>query len=183
MNALTSDFIAIDTNVFEHLLNPQNNTNNHISKLFIKLMDDKITLLVDDKDRIVNEYSQKIERILDEKDEMGDAVKILGTTYLYFMDHKQPVPVVSHDSLMTAIKSIIKKKKKSSVTDRFFVYVAFKSDRILITNDKKDMIDERNQKGKRKQKLLKMAKKQSLKRADILTSESACEKLNMANGA
>ena len=34
MNKLTSDCIAIDTNVFEHLMNKNFNTGKHITKLF-----------------------------------------------------------------------------------------------------------------------------------------------------
>ena len=181
MNGLTSDCIAIDTNIFEHLLNPKHNTKNHISKLFEKLMDDEIALLMDDKKRITAEYSNKIEKILDKKDvEIKGEIRVLGTVYSYFMDNKEIVPVDFLDPLMTAITKIIPANKGA---DRFFVYVAFKKGRILITNDRKDMIDEGNQAGKRRQKLLQKTKKYRLKEANILTSATAYEKLNMANGA
>ena len=55
MNRLTCDYIAIDTNVFEHLLNPQENTNNHIDTLLRTLTRDRVGLIVDDKKRIENE--------------------------------------------------------------------------------------------------------------------------------
>ena len=47
MNILTEDFIAIDTNVFEHLFNPEKNTDNHIWNLIERLYKDEIGLLID----------------------------------------------------------------------------------------------------------------------------------------
>ncbi len=47
MNNLTPDLIAIDTNVFEHLMNPEKNTNCHIHELLKRFIEDQINLLID----------------------------------------------------------------------------------------------------------------------------------------
>ena len=49
MNKITCDYIAIDTNVFEHLLNPHENCANHIDKLLGTLAADRVGLIVDEK--------------------------------------------------------------------------------------------------------------------------------------
>ena len=52
--------VAIDTNVFLHLLNPQKNTCSHINGLLEALQARDTVLLVDDRQRIQGEYSNQI---------------------------------------------------------------------------------------------------------------------------
>ncbi|MCZ0932105.1 MAG: hypothetical protein OXJ52_03015 [Oligoflexia bacterium] len=60
MNSLTYDSIAIDTNVFEHLMNKKYNKNEHISKLLKRFEKKNTSLLVDSKGEIRKEYSRRL---------------------------------------------------------------------------------------------------------------------------
>ena len=176
MNNLTSDWIAIDTNVFGHLINPKHNSDKHIYNLLKQLKDDNIFLLVDDKQLMRKEYNKRIRQYIKEAYERQDERYIL----LYFIDrqnHKE-VPVSYANDLMSAILKVISEKKDP---DRYFVYVAFNKDRVLITNDRKDMIDSDRKKGKKegetRDKLRKIAKQYNFFKADIFDSKEAWKKL------
>ena len=176
MNKLTRDFIAIDTNIFEHLLNPQNNTNDHVYKLLKQLLIiDKIKLLVDGKKKITDEYDK---RLTPRVKQINDDSKKRRLLRYWIKSENRKYVKVSEDELMGKIKIIIPPKKGKPRTDRYFVYVAFKEDRVLITNDRKDMIDEGIKKGERRKKLLKISKKiEGSKNANILTSQIAYDRL------
>ena len=181
MNNLTKDFIAIDTNIFEHVLNPKENTNEHIDQLLKQLLVDEIKLLVDDEKRITNEYDERVTtRIKNKQTNYNFDKKILLYHWLK-PENYQCITVCLNDELMIGIKNILpkpSKKKRERKTDKFFVYVALKQDRILVTNDEKDMIDEGTKQGKRCKKLLKICKKiEGNKNADILTSQIAYDRL------
>ena len=175
MNNLTSDWIAVDTNVFEHLMNPQKNICNHIHKLLTKFIEDKILLLIDDRRKIIKEYFQHLpEYLKDTNDRMGE-----GKLLFHFLktENYKIIQVDLSDNLMSAIKKIVSKHKRA---DRFFVYVAFKKSRVLVTNDQKDIIDEGTKCGERRRKLLKNTKQYRPRgegKADILTSQEACNRL------
>ena len=49
---LARNEVAIDTNVFQHLLNPQNNVNSHINRLLEYLIGQRTTLVVDEDDSL-----------------------------------------------------------------------------------------------------------------------------------
>ena len=165
MNKLTKDFIAIDTNIFMHILNPQKNTDEHIDQLLEQLSDDGIKLLVDDGKRIINEYS----RCLDEMIE-GMELDSRQLLLLYWLDVQNHKSIKVEDTLLVSIKTIIP-LGEGSVTDCYFVYVALKEGRILITHDKNDI-------GKRRKELLKIPKKIGRKKgSDILTSQEAYNRL------
>ena len=55
---LVRDEVAIDTNVFQDLLNPQNNACSHINRLLEYLIRERTTLVVDDQGLIASEYLQ-----------------------------------------------------------------------------------------------------------------------------
>lgn len=175
-NSLTRDFIAIDTNVFEWLLNPQKNIDNHIGVLLTALALDGVRLLVDGKDgRIVKEYRNRFARFFDRQSGSGgvahqDHLEILR--YWFRLESHREVGVNRGDALMNAIKVII---DSGNATDRTFAYVAINENRILVTNDRGDFIDIGSQHGKRRQKLLQLAKRQKKKQAGILTSQEAIE--------
>ena len=173
MNNLTKDYIAIDTNVLVHLFNPQKNTNDHITELLKQLFfRDEIKLLVDTKKRIVNEYSDKLE---DKIDDINIQSFPNGWFIRYSLTaafHEQ-IEVNHNEPLMDKIKKIVQES-----TDKIFVYVAFKTGRILITNDEADIIDERKGDGERRRKLRRIPRKiRHEKKADILTSEKAYDKI------
>ncbi|MDE0119053.1 MAG: hypothetical protein OXM55_03485 [Bdellovibrionales bacterium] len=179
MNNLVSDWIAVDTNVIQHLMDPEKNTCCHIHKLLERFIKDEISLLVDDKQKITSQYSVKLQEYFKNKQERKE-FKLLKSFFEYcLVNRKEEVPVNLSDNLMTAINKIVPEHKGA---DRFFVYVAFKKSRVLVTNDQKDIIDEGNKRGERRKKLLKSTKKyrpsdKQGKKSDILTSKEAYNKL------
>ena len=168
MNKLTKDFIAIDTNIFMHILNPQKNTDEHIDQLLEQLSDDGIKLLVDDGERIINEYSRCLDEMIEGME--LDSRQLLLLYWLDVQNHKS-IKIIPKDTLMISIKKIIPPKKGKSRTDCYFVYVAFKEGRILITHDEGDI-------GKRCEELFNISKKRGRKKgSDILTSCKAYKRL------
>ena len=69
--------VAIDTNVFLHLLNPAENSNQHIDRLLHGLMMLRAKLLVDDGNRITGEYNHQIGQRIRNSDETGNAIYVL----------------------------------------------------------------------------------------------------------
>lgn len=171
MNGLTNDLIAIDANVFEHLLNPQENTNGHIGDLLQQLIKDKIRLLVDDKDKIVNEYKSCLLSYMEKTTvDEGKAERIILRYWLLPQNKgaiHEIVLVNQLDDLMTAITELIPPTKRK---DRFYVYVAFKKGRVLVTNDHKDIVDH-------KAELKRKTKSFRLNGADIVDSREAYNRL------
>ena len=70
--------VAIDTNVFLHLRNPQENTNSHINDLLKYLQANKTNLVVDDKRRILNEYNNQIAPMITNADERLDEIYVFA---------------------------------------------------------------------------------------------------------
>ena len=177
-NNLTSDFIAIDTNVFEHLLSPKENNENHIGRLLASLASDEIRLLVDKEDgHIVKEYKHRLDRFLEKQSQGGgethqDHIGIFR--YWFRPETHEGVAVDKKGSLMRDIRKIV---DSGDIVDRTFVYVAIQKDRILVTNDRRDIIDIGKRPGKRRQELRRLARKSRKKRAGILTSAEACNKI------
>ena len=188
MSTLTSDYIAIDTNVFEHLMNPEKNKNGHIHKLLGTLTKRKIRLLIDNKRKILGEYNNKIPRYFKKANEAKNE-RFLLDYFIKNLQQHEKISVNLEDNLMTAIKKIVPENKGA---DRYFVYVAFKKGRVLVTNDRADFIDEGNQTEEKKRKLLKIQKKYFKKhkkqyqedyenQADILTSAEAWQQAETTN--
>lgn len=179
MNNLTKDFIAVDTNVFEHLFNPEKNTNDHILYLIGRLRKDKIRLLIDgprEKSRIRGEYYDRLSPYVNSSLQRGRAESVLLRYFLLLPENSKVVNVNQKDDLMESIKGVIEVQKGKPVTDRFFVYVAFKKERVLVTNDSRDILSKRKElKGK--------AKKRRLEGADILSSQEAYERIADSNSA
>lgn len=159
--------VAIDTNVFIDLLNPQKNTDRHIDQVLTYLYAQEIALIVDDKGRILGEYENQIRPRIENADEMSFEILILRAWI------SAPRCVVSLDmkeSLMQAISNIM----PTDSTDRIFVYVAFKEGKILISNDEADIVD-------RRQRLLndtrRIRRRIGSNEADILTSQEAHDRI------
>jgi len=172
MNKLASDYIAIDTNVFEHLFNPQNNVSDHIETLLGRLACDDVHLITDKDGRIWNEYAN---RITNEIRNATNQNYVSLLRYWLSVDARNKEVNVNHrDSLMVSIKGVIRGGK---TTDKIFVYVAIHENRVLITNDRKDILDESNNKNKRRDKLLKIAKQQGFNSVRLYDSREAYDKL------
>lgn len=176
-NKLADDHIAIDTNIFEHLLNPAVNTADHIGRLLSTLRNDAIGLITDAGRRINAEYQRRFSM----------HKNIRNQDHLYTLKYwsnpdriKLEVDVNQQDSLMTAIRRIIPDRnrgKTSCAIDRLFVYVAIDSDRVLVTNDRRDIRGEKTARGDRRTQLLKKARQMRKRNAAIYDSQEACGKL------
>lgn len=166
------DCVAIDTNVFEHLLNPQMNSESHISELLIYLQEQGIQLIVDDSNRISNEYDNRLSSILSNASYTNTEIYIMR----YWIRHaaRREATVDRNDELMRAIRAVI--PGNSEGVDRVFVYVAFSLGRILISNDRIHIVigpsRERRQ-GARRDRLISSTRRLRPDGADILISQEA----------
>ena len=173
-NTPFKDSVAIDTNVFIHLLNPCKNTDSHISALLRYLQIQAVALIVDDGNRISNEYETRIIPAIKTSDERDNERYLLNYWFGQWNNAERHVVVVNRrDRLMVAIEKVISGRKQ---VDRTFVYVAFKIGKVLISNDEKDIVRGPTRKRKlpsRRRRLLRKTKKLRPDGADIITSEKA----------
>ena len=130
------DCVAIDTNVFEHLLNPQENSGSHINELLAHLQELEVALIVDSGRRILNEYDNRLEPILKNIDNSRSEMYILRYWTRYAA--RREVTVNLSDALMGAIREVI--PGNSEGVDRIFVYVSFRLGKVLISNDETHIV-------------------------------------------
>ena len=71
------DAVAIDTNVFMHLLNPHENVGSHINKLLEYLQAQDAHLIIDSNNRILGEYNHHIAPIIVKNDDTRNEIYIL----------------------------------------------------------------------------------------------------------
>jgi hypothetical protein len=155
-------YIAIDTNIFEHLLNPVMNLGSHIDQLLGHLIREQYQLLVDSTRKIGNEYLQKIVPILKNMDETRPQLPLIK--FWMDTDIRHLVELNQTDNLMQQIRRVIHEIDEHA--DRAFVYVVCKKDSILVTNDRAHILGRRND-------LLKRTKKERGKNTDIQCSNDA----------
>jgi len=153
--------VTIDTNVFVHLFNPLNNTDEHIDQLLGSLVEKQMALCVDDKGRIEGEYGVHVVPLFEAASDQS--LKIFWLRYFMDDDHKQVVPIKFGDALMVSIKGQIRFAEPS---DRVFVYVAISSNTILVSNNPRHITNHRAA-------LRKSAKKHGSKATDFITSQQA----------
>ena len=171
---LARDEVAIDTNVFQHLLNPQNNVDFHINTLLECLIRERTTLVVDEQGLIASEYQQQLKRRLGESDDVRNEIQLLRYWVLYAQRHQ--VSLDESDNLMNAVYKVI--IEVSENVDRTFVYVAFQQGTTLISNDLRHIVrgpvDEPDP---RRARLLSDTEGLRPDGADILTSQEAYDKI------
>ena len=167
------DCVAIDTNVFVHLLDTKgSNKDKHVSQFLSYLQNQKVGLVVDDKQRITGEYTQQISPAILSADDTGNEAYILR--YWILDAPRELVPLAMNDRLMTGIRKVI--IEPSENVDRILVYVALKSGNVLVSNDEMHIIRGptiEQQKGPRCRRLLRGTRKLRPAGADILTSREA----------
>ena len=164
------DAVAIDTNIFVHLKNDEQNRGRHIHDLLGVLIEQGVELLVDDNNVIGREYERHVIPMME-----GNSVDA-GEVYLlqYFMDvnSQRKVAVARQDRLMAAIRVVIFELSKNP--DRTFVYVAFHEGKALISNDREDIVfGPPNERRPRRDRLLRETRRLRPDGADILTSQEA----------
>lgn len=131
--------IAIDTCIFLHLLNPMNNQDDHIDSLLIRLAELEYLLLTDSTEKIPKEYQARIEPAFKDSSDTGTKIQILR--YWMTMCHRRIADLNRQDELMRAIRCVIPEIEEHA--DRAFVYVAFKCETILVTNDSVHILSRR----------------------------------------
>jgi len=167
---LARNEVAVDTNVFQHLLNPQNNVNSHINRLLEYLISQRVTLVVDEDGLIADEYKQQLERRLGESNDTRNEIQILRYWILLAQRHR--VPVNADDDLMKRICDIIIEVSES--VDRVFVYVAFRQGITLVSNDLRHIVrGPADESEPRRERLLSNTEGLRPDGADILTSQEA----------
>ena len=129
------DCVAIDTNVWVHLLNPQDNVNSYIDRLLDYIRRQGIALIVDDQGEIAREYRNSVSPRYLGMDETRNERYMLR----YCLNAPRRVVTLNElDDLMKSIKSVIYESNKDA--DQTFVYVALKIGRVLISNDMGDIV-------------------------------------------
>lgn len=129
--------IAIDTCVFEHLLNPQWNTEAHIDALLMNLLKSNHRLLVDEPGRIAREYITMIIPIIRNNAEERAAVLPLLRHWMS-QEIRETIAVDRQDALIRHIQSII--IERDELVDQMFVYVACRRGTTLVTNDRQHIL-------------------------------------------
>lgn len=171
---LDRDEVAIDTNVFQHLLNPQDNVDSHINRLLEYLIRQGISLVVDGQGLIAGEYLQQLGRRLGESDDVGNEIRILR--YWIRQAQRRSVSVNENDALMKAIYNVI--IEVSENIDRTFVYVAFQQRAMLISNDLRHIVrGPGNESEPRRERLLSKTQGLRPEGSQILTSLEAEAKI------
>lgn len=133
--------VAIDTNIFEHLFNPQENTEKHINQLLLHLKSNNVKLLLDNGSRILREYKKIIEPRLNANSDHLNEIQVMRS---WLIDNPTIIVSVNNfDGLMNAIESEI--SGHNQITDRTFVYVAFSWGGDLVSNDERDIVSKRRQ--------------------------------------
>ena len=166
------DAVAIDTNVFEHILNPQENVDSHITELLSHLQERNVSLIVDQSGRVAGEYLNQLSALIGRSDDIGIEISILR--YWIRRACRIPITVTLNDNMMTAIRRVI--IEPSENVDRIFVYIAFKRGNLLISNDRTHIVvgpvREAGQ-SERRSRLKRETRRTRQPGADILTSEEA----------
>ena len=155
------DEVTIDTNVFVHLLNPLNNTGDHIDQLLSSLVEKQMMLCVDNKGRIEGEYETHVVPLFEAASDQD--LRIFWLRYFMDDDHKALVPVKFGDALMVSIRRQIRFAEPS---DHVFVYVAINSNTVLVSNNPAHITNHRAA-------LRKCAKIHGSKSTDFVTSQQA----------
>lgn len=130
------DAVAVDTNVFVHLRNPQENPDRHIDHLLRRLVEQRVKLLVDEDGFINHEYKEHVISML--KGSLVDAGEAYLLGYFMSVDAQRKVAVDRQDRLWAEIRRVIFETSKNP--DRTFVYVAFHEGKSLISNDERDIV-------------------------------------------
>lgn len=157
--------IAIDTCVFEHLLNPQWNGDSHIDQLLCHLQKVEACLCTDSNGRIPSEYDRILRPILQNRQDEGIIRYLLSYWLLYCP--RNEIPVDEQDLRMARIRAVIYEHEPE---DRAFVYVACAADCKLVTNDEGHILSRRGE-------LRKDTKKLRGDNSDFISSRTAIAQL------
>ena len=132
--------VVIDTNVFVHLTNAQENPDSHIDQLLNHLAKAEPTLCIDSTNKIASEYEEKLGPRIRNQSETGLAVYLIR--FWMIAVRREIVELDGTSLLMRRIREIIYEPAEHA--DRALVYVSCEGNCPLITNDKAHIVDRRN---------------------------------------
>ena len=155
--------IAVDTNVFLHLLNRQEDPDSHIDHLLIHLAREGYVLCVDSLGKISAEYQEKIEPALKDASDMGIARILLSH---WMKGERIQVTIDLQGALISAVKEVI--PERNETVDRLFVAVSCTQPCALVTNDDTHILS-------RKRELRRKTRKWHKGELEIMNSREARE--------
>jgi hypothetical protein len=171
VNALTGDYIVIDTCVFVHMFNDQENHEQHIDSVLKALVADGIRLCVDDRDTVAKEYDQQVGPLLVQDDR---GLRVQWLRYLLDPGEWKRTIVDRRGELLKKIEAVIREQKEK--VDRVLVAIACTEGRILVTNDKQHILigpERERRQGPRRARLLRATRKCRKEGADLIDSKEA----------
>jgi hypothetical protein len=134
--------IAIDTNIFIHLVNFENdNRDSHIDQLLMHLAKKKYLLGIDSTSKIVDEYTEKIMAMIRNMHDTHLQLPILR--YWMQPELRKEISIDPNGLLMSRIRRVIHEVDEHA--DRAFVYVACAGDCLLVTNDNVHILSRRSE--------------------------------------
>jgi hypothetical protein len=132
--------VAIDTNIFIHLTNDQENPDSHIDQLLMHLAKSNPRLCVDSTRKIGNEYEENLGTRIRNESEQTMAIYLIRH---WMSPELRDVIEVDHEGpLMHRIRRVIVEPDEH--VDRAFVYVSCEGDCRLITNDHQHILGRRS---------------------------------------
>jgi|GEM_PF-6331064 len=129
-----ADNVTIDTNVFVHLFNPEQNTEEHIDRLLEGLVRQKRSTCYDTgkNGRIESEYTHQLAPIIRSRKSEGARMELLR--YFFVLSPRCYVVLDFGSALGVAIRNVMN-AVGAEPSDHVFAYVACHSDSPLITNN------------------------------------------------
>ena len=170
--------VAIDTNVFRHFVNKSENSDGHITEILDHFQAHGTQLIIDDRGRILAEYRHHIPSAFKSAFVKGFEINKLRYWLRLIIDRHNLAEIkVRGDSLMSAIRDLV--YEDDAAVDRIFVYVAFKTQAVLVSNDCRNIVvGTTGERGNpRRRRLLRVARRERLRGVDILTSRMAHAKI------
>ena len=174
------DSLAIDTNVFCHLIDCRVNVGSHINELLRHILQNENSLIVDDEGRILAEYNCHLPAAIKGANDTGDEIFILRAWMNILQNPDMLIKVpLENDQIMQLLRKQIKPRRGSN--DRIFVYVAFKQNKILISNDHHDIVGgfRRSKRSTRRKTIMRRAKRMRLRNFDFMNSRTAHKLINI----
>lgn len=163
-----TEAMVIDTNVLEHVFNPEINHDHHIERLLKKFAEQRRKLCIDrpkptQKSRIIGEYESRLQFHLRALEDQGHIAQWFR--YLLVLAERVDTPVDLTDNLGAQIVGHMK-SVGAEVTDRIFVYVACNLDSVMVSNNSRHVTNLRRE-------LRRAARRVGSKSTDFLSSVEA----------
>jgi len=178
MLEINNNFIVIDTNVFEHLLNEDKNIvlgdiatkteEKHINRFLKFMQKQSYTLCIDKQARIMEEYKYRLKETIKNASDERDEIQILRYWIVSHDAHYYSEKEINLNLDKILKKIILNDDDEPETTDCIFVHTAAVNQCDLVTNDSDYTLDisqplRNNSKSRRKNGKIKPQDKQDNK--------------------